>query len=192
MRLALLATVAVLFLCKGALMTLEPLAEIFIPDYHEKHQPAATVWAGPPEREPGALATVQRAALPRIAATGPGMVLLQPDRNGHYRANAIINGNSVPMLVDTGATLVSLSQATADAIGLRLSQNDFNAAMSTAGGVVRGARITLRELRIGDITAYNVPAVVMPRGLNVNLLGMSFLSKISGFSVQAGNLVLTR
>ena len=63
--------------------------------------------------------------------------------------------------------------------------------LSTANGTVSGFRATLREIRLGDIVVRNVDAVVLPAGaLSMSLLGNSFLSKLQGYEVQTGRMVL--
>ena len=57
--------------------------------------------------------------------------------------------------------------------------------------MVKGARVTLREVRLGDIVVRNVEAVVLPAGaLSTSLLGTSFLGRLQGYEVQTGRMVL--
>lgn len=95
------------------------------------------------------------------------------------------------MLVDTGATFISLSHEDANAIGVRLPKSAYNMPLHTANGELRAAKTILRNVRVNGITAYDVQAIVLPRGASsVSLLGMSFLSKLGGFEVARGNLIL--
>jgi aspartyl protease family protein len=124
-------------------------------------------------------------------ALGYGRVELRPDNGGHYTANVEVDGRSLPMLVDTGATLVSLRYEDALAIGRLPMPSEFNVGISTANGMTRVAMIRLPEVRIGTIRATDVQAVVLPQGgATQSLLGMSFLKKLGGFEIKAGNLVL--
>ncbi len=119
-------------------------------------------------------------------------VALAADSRGHFVATARINGRKVPVLVDTGATSVAISDETARSLGYYLTKSDFTGRVSTANGVIPVARVTLREVTLGNVTVRNVEAAVSPGDLGVNLLGMSFLGRLSKFEVNDGELVLTQ
>lgn len=113
------------------------------------------------------------------------------DLRGHYLVRPEIENFRIQMMVDTGASLVALKASDAKALGIRPSPRDYTMSLSTANGSVRGARVTLREVRLGDIVIRNVEAVVLPEGaLGVSLLGNSFLRKLKGYEVQTGRMVL--
>jgi aspartyl protease family protein len=95
------------------------------------------------------------------------------------------------MLVDTGASIVALSYDDARAVGLSVHPAAFTRKLSTANGVVEAAPVQIREIRVGEIVARNVDAVVLPRGrLETSLLGMSFLKRLGGFEIARGRLTL--
>jgi aspartyl protease family protein len=130
------------------------------------------------------------AAIPPLHTYGNG-VSLAPDRSGHYHADVEVFGRRIRMLVDTGATIVALTGADADALGVRPMPADFQISLSTANGTVQAAAIRLPEVRVGTIAAQDVAAVVMPPGvMQESLLGMSFLRKTGGFEVADGKLIL--
>lgn len=134
--------------------------------------------------------TVSVAQPARPAALNPTLAVAA-DYRGHYIVRPEIDRFRIEMMVDTGASIVALKASDARALGIRPSPNDFTMALSTANGRVRGARITLREMRLGDIVVRNVEAVVLPEGaLGVSLLGNSFLRKLKGYEVQTGRMVL--
>lgn len=114
-------------------------------------------------------------------------VVLTADGGGHFFAQGSINGRSVPMLVDTGATLVALSQAEADRIGLKYRDGP-RGMVNTANGSVPTHRVTLNSVRVGDVLVYNVEAVVIPAQMNHVLLGNSFLTR---FQMRRDNDTLT-
>ena len=119
------------------------------------------------------------------------LVEIKASRNGHFSAEAEINGRGIPVMVDTGATMVALSYEDAERAGIFLSRGDFTQAVSTANGIARIAPVTLDRVSIGDITVRNVPAAVAEPGrLKTSLLGMSFLSRLSRFDMRSGVLVL--
>jgi aspartyl protease family protein len=118
-------------------------------------------------------------------------VAIEAGRGGHYQAQAWIDGAGVNVMVDTGASSVALAWEDAERIGMALHPGDFTLAMNTANGVAYAAPVQIPSVRIGGITVYDVPGVVMPRGrLRTSLLGMSFLSRLKRFEVSRGRLVL--
>lgn len=113
------------------------------------------------------------------------------DYLGHFVVHPQIDNYRVKMMVDTGASLVALTEEDARALGIRPSSAEYRIGLRTANGVVRGARVNLREVKLGPILVRNVEAVVLPAGaLSVSLLGTSFLSKLQGYEVQTGRMVL--
>lgn len=102
-------------------------------------------------------------------------VVLKRGLDGHYRTEALINGQKVDVLVDTGATGVAISQNVADK--LKLSSIDA-IRTNTANGDSVGYMVRLQSVKIGGVTAKNVSAMIAP-GLDGDvLLGMSFLGRM--------------
>jgi len=93
------------------------------------------------------------------------------------------------LLVDTGASLVTLTPADARAAGIAPGELVFNRRVSTANGSARMAPVTLREIRIGQLSIYDVPAAVL-ENLNISLLGMSFLGRLQGYEMRDGKLTI--
>lgn len=111
--------------------------------------------------------------------------------DGHFRAEARINGRPEPVLVDTGATYVSISESTARRLGISLSPADFRYKAQTANGETPVAVTRIDRLEIGRVEVRDVEAMVSKGDvLPVTLLGMSFLKKLKRFEVQAGTLNL--
>ncbi len=124
---------------------------------------------------------------------GYRQVALRADSRGHFLADATINGRSFEIIVDTGATTVALTEATARRLGIRPPQSAYRLPMATANGTVMAAPVVLNEVRIGSVAVRNVEATVAPgETLGVNLLGMSFLRRLSKFEVAGGQLVLSQ
>ncbi|MTI14487.1 retropepsin-like aspartic protease family protein [Sansalvadorimonas verongulae] len=96
--------------------------------------------------------------------------------DGHYWANGKINGRTVRMVVDTGASDISLSEATAKQLGISY-RNGTRARYQTANGTVVGYQITLSSVTVETITLNNVKASVVPSNHPI-LLGMSFLREV--------------
>ncbi len=123
--------------------------------------------------------------------SGAGSVTLAADAAGHFHAEAEIEGQTIPMLVDTGATTVALTERDASRIGMAPMPSDYKVRVSTANGIAAGAPIRLREIRVGGLVARDVPAMVMPAGLLAqSLLGMSFLNMLGHVEMGSRQLVL--
>lgn len=135
-------------------------------------------------------AAAQVVAMP-ATDTAPAAIALHADANGHFRTQAVVDGRSLPMMVDTGASLCAFSEEDAARIGLRVGPNDFSRPVATANGTIRVAPVRIGAIQIGPVTVRDVEAVVIPRGrLGTNLLGMSFLKKVREFSVAGGRLTI--
>ena len=120
----------------------------------------------------------------------PG-VELSVARDGHYHAEAEINGRAAQVLVDTGATLVALTYEDAEAAGIFVKPSEFTQRSNTANGVAKFAPVIIDRISIGNVTVRNVQAAVSERGkLGVTLLGMAFLNKLSRVEMRDGKLVL--
>ncbi|TSA56281.1 MAG: TIGR02281 family clan AA aspartic protease [Methylophilaceae bacterium] len=102
-------------------------------------------------------------------------VVLKRGLDGHYRAQALINGEKVDVLVDTGATGVAISQRIADKLNLK----SINAVRtSTANGDSVGYAVRLQSVQIGGVQAHDVAAMIAPSLDGDVLLGMSFLGRM--------------
>jgi aspartyl protease family protein len=128
----------------------------------------------------------------RVAERAPAAnTLIYPaNEQGHVIVEAVVNGAPVHMLVDTGASLVSLTPEDARAVGISHDDLVFNHRVSTANGSTRMAQATLREVRIGQLSVYDVPAAVL-ENLNISLLGMSFLTRLQSYEMRDGKLTIS-
>lgn len=110
-------------------------------------------------------------------------------RSGEFALAAHINGARVPMVVDTGASSVMLTQKAAKAAGLPIEVLDYSVNVDTANGRTHAAAITLDRVAIGSLTERSVPALVAQDGqLKTNLLGMSFLNRLKSWEVRGDRL----
>lgn len=127
-----------------------------------------------------------------VAANGAAnnSLVYPTNQQGHVILDTVVNGASVRMLVDTGASLVTLTREDARAAGIVPSEAAYTHRASTANGAVRIAPVTLREIRIGQLSIYNVPAAVLEH-LNISLLGMSFLTRLQGYEMRDGKLTIS-
>lgn len=113
-------------------------------------------------------------------ASGTKNIILYPDqrRGGHYFADGLINGVSVRFMVDTGATTVAMSAATAQRIGLNYRNVGRPGVSHTAGGGVPVYIVNLADVQIGEAALQNVEgAVIESMQTHEVLLGMSVLGR---------------
>lgn len=145
-------------------------------------------------KPPAAPAPARAVATPRARANpdqnGQRLVYFA-DPRGHFVLDVTVNGMPLRMLVDTGSTFVALTPQDARDAGFSIRDLAFDGAAGTAGGVVRIAPVTLSEVRIDQLTLYDVKAAVI-ESLNMSLLGMSFLDRLKGYEMHDGKLYITR
>ena len=108
-------------------------------------------------------------------AAGGTRVVLSAGSGGHFLTQGQINGRAVQMVVDTGASAVSLSVEEAQRMGLDYKSGQA-VQISTANGVIPAWRIKLASVKVGDVLVYNVDSVVSSGSMPYVLLGNSFLS----------------
>jgi len=128
-------------------------------------------------------------ATPAVQAQ-PGVVSLGGTGNGHFFADAKVDGTHVRFLVDTGASHVALTPFDAQRLGFDLNELDYRVPYQTANGVAYAAPITLDEVSVGSITVRRVRASVSQSGLSQSLLGMSFLAKLNAVELSGDRLIL--
>lgn len=117
-------------------------------------------------------------------------VRLQQDFGGHYYARVKLNGRTVRMLVDTGATTVALSGDMARKLGIAYA-NGQRMRSATAGGIVNSFLVRVNEMNLDGITRYNVPvSVIEGTHPDIPLLGMSFLGQLK-IQQDNGELVIS-
>ncbi len=126
-----------------------------------------------------------------ISADGTISVTLRQRNDRHFVANAKINGTAIQMLVDTGASLVTLSARDAAAAGLEIGADDYVILVSTANGQTLAAPVRLSSIAVGSIGFSGVRALVaQPGALNGSLLGNSFLERLVSYKVEGDRLIM--
>lgn len=142
--------------------------------------------------------TSQEAHTPVIAQTTPAAgelgaksAMLRREDDGHYWARADIDGTSIKLLVDTGASIVALTWNDAQRLRLKPEDLDFKWAINTANGETKGASVLIPTIRVGNVEIENVEAMVLKDGLLENsLLGMSFLGKLYSYEFKRNQLII--
>ena len=124
-------------------------------------------------------------------ATGVRAASIPINAEGHFSADFHINGRYVRGLIDTGATYVALNRTTARTLGLGLANSDFKHEVRTANGITNAALVMIDRMEIGSISVENVEAFVLEdSALSTTLIGMSFMSKLHSYRVNANKLEL--
>ncbi|MBL8510224.1 MAG: TIGR02281 family clan AA aspartic protease [Betaproteobacteria bacterium] len=129
-----------------------------------------------------------------LSADGDGKgssTTLSKDSSGHFHANGQINGRGIRLLVDTGATSVVLPANDARNIGIDYRKGQ-RGVINTANGQAVAYSVTLDSVAVGNITLYQVGAVIVESGkLDTPLLGMSFLGRMD-MKFENQSLTLTK
>jgi aspartyl protease family protein len=111
-------------------------------------------------------------------------------RDGHFWAQAQVNGAPVRFLVDTGATEVALTPLDAQRLGIDTARLNYGSTVLTATGGARAASVRLASVIVDGARIDNVDALVIEKGLDSSLLGMSYLGRLSGFQATPQALFL--
>ena len=156
--------------------------------------PGAQTAAAPEETlVVGAQAEGGGAAIPSAPVTtaysSDGAVAFEPGANGHFHTEASIGGTKVRFLVDTGASVVALTEADAWRVGIPFSANDFVPVGRQVSGELRGKPVMLSEVRVGSKVVRDVEAVIV-EGATMNLLGQSFLRRAGRIEMDGETMVL--
>lgn len=128
----------------------------------------------------------------RSEATGEAMISggeirIPVSQDGHFWVDAKLNGRETRFLVDSGASITTVSTKTARAA--RLQPGMRVALVETANGVVRMRRASAERFQLGPIELTDFSVNINERD-SVNVLGMNFLSSLGGWGVQGNYLVL--
>lgn len=108
---------------------------------------------------------------------GDGSLVLSPGHGGHYMADITIAGQTQRGIIDTGATHLSMSSKTADA--LKIDYRSGKPGISqTANGVIKAWLVKVPQLKLGTVTLYNVDLGVRESSdAGPILIGMSTLNR---------------
>ncbi|MBX9885958.1 MAG: TIGR02281 family clan AA aspartic protease [Novosphingobium sp.] len=140
--------------------------------------------------DPGFDAALHSIGAPaQTVSGGETRIPLGPD--GHYWIKARLNGMPLRLMVDTGATVTALSGDVAEAAGVEPDTLRPEATVETANGNVAAAPARIGELRFGSVVARDLDAIVLPAQGGPNVLGMNFLTRLKGWRVEDGVLILS-
>lgn len=111
--------------------------------------------------------------------------------HNQYFVTARVNRQAAPFLVDTGASYVALRESDANRAGIYTRSSDFTYPVRTANGETKAAFVTVDSMEIDGIRIDAVEAFILPDAqLDMNLLGMSFLSQLTSVEARNGELIL--
>lgn len=136
---------------------------------------------------------------PQPQSAAPQVTIIRPSEPPHslsvraiggnrFELTAAVDGTPIRFVVDTGASLVTLRMADAEAIGIRRSSLTFDHVMETASGRVRVALVMLHDISIDDLSVDGVAAAV--GNVKVSVLGMNFLRRLKRFEIDGDALTL--
>lgn len=114
---------------------------------------------------------------------------LQRGADGHFYADATVDGQPVQMLVDTGASTVALTMDDARRLNLPVDPATFQVVGMGASGPTRGAMVMLADVALADRHVGPVRAVVL-EGLDRSLLGQSFLGRMNEVRIEGDRMTL--
>ncbi len=134
---------------------------------------------------------LRRADAPRQMMTTGGEVVLPRAADGHYYLTLTIDGTDLPFMVDTGATSVVLSRDDARTLGIDPDTLAYLGEANTANGIVRTARVTLTDVRLGEIVDDRLTAQVNDGDMEGSLLGMEYLGRFR-IEIDGDRMVLKR
>lgn len=138
---------------------------------------------------PGTDITLPQIGMPQQEVSGTE-TRIRMARDGHFWITAKVDGVPLRFLVDTGATLTAI--ATENAAKAKLEPEGMRppVILKTANGTTAAELATIDELRLGNVVARNLDAVIAPGLGNANVLGMNFLSRLESWRVEGRMLIL--
>ena len=117
-------------------------------------------------------------------------VTMSAGAGGHFMVDGQINGGAIRFLVDTGASAVAIPASEANRLGIDYRKGR-RGTTQTAGGPAPMYVVRLDSIRVGGIELQNVEAFVIEQGLNVALLGNTFLNRVE-MRREGQTMTLTR
>jgi aspartyl protease family protein len=136
---------------------------------------------------------VGRTVMPQQSVIGPaGQIEVPRAGDGHYYVVLKISGVKVRFVIDTGATDLVLTARDARRVGIDPATLAYIGQASTANGIVKTARVWLKDVSLGNYTDPSVRADVNGGQMETSLLGMSYLQKFGKIEIAGDKMVLTR
>ncbi|HLK25899.1 MAG TPA: TIGR02281 family clan AA aspartic protease [Caulobacteraceae bacterium] len=157
-------------------------AQVMISLARAHDAPAPAVQSAPAAPSAAPIANAQ------TAIGQDAQVMKGPD--GHFWAEASVDGREVKFLVDTGASAVALTPTDAQRLGIDPAGLDYAYTVATASGQAKAAHVRLASVAVAGAQVDNVDAFVIQGGLDHSLLGMSYLGRLNRFEATQTSLIL--
>jgi aspartyl protease family protein len=127
-----------------------------------------------------------------MVQVAPRTIELRRGSDGHFHAALEVDGVPVRFMIDTGASDIVLSRRDAERIGIDPAALSYLGRARTANGTVATASVRLGQVEFGGFTDTGLPASVSDGGLDVSLLGMSYLDRFAGIEIAGDRMRLSR
>ncbi|MDO8311945.1 MAG: TIGR02281 family clan AA aspartic protease [Sideroxyarcus sp.] len=114
---------------------------------------------------------IPEVALPPPTFAGDGSMEVRRQTNGHFYLPGTIESVPVTFIVDTGASVTSISGDLARQAGIR---NCKEVQFQTANGTATGCIALVQHMTLGNFVLQNITVAVMPN-METNLLGANVL-----------------
>lgn len=169
-----------------------PRGESDAPEQPVEQTPDEDAWAKAAReaREGGTSVAGRANTVPAATSSSghAGSVVLER-RQGHYFADVSVNGRNIDFLVDTGASMVALTETDARKAGVDFDPRRFSVIGSGASGPVRGQLVTIDTISLKGKRVRNVRGAVL-EGSDISLLGQSFLNEMRSIEMKDGKMVI--
>lgn len=179
---------AILLIGAVAIGTLMPSADRASGDPASGDPESADRAQGYVEAYPIAVAALASEPRSQTISDGPD-VRLRREADGHFYADARVNGTTIRFLVDTGASGVALSERDASRAGVDFASSRYQVIGSGASGEVRGEFVRLDSVELGEQRQSDASAVVLDTS-DHSLLGQSFLRRFASVTIEGDSMIL--
>ena len=127
---------------------------------------------------------------PRPSVSADGSVRIPKSPDGHFWVTASVNGKPVRFMVDSGATVTSMSAQASQKAGVDLNAIGFPALVQTANGMIEMRRARIKSFAVETIQREDMAVLVSDALGDTNLLGMNFLSSLNGWRIEGEEMIL--
>jgi aspartyl protease family protein len=124
-----------------------------------------------------------------VVETSGAEIRIRRAEDGHFWVNGELNGQPVRFLVDSGATVTTISGDTAARVGIERS-GGFGVVVDTANGSAMVDRGQAARIGIGPIQRSDLAIHIARGGDGTDVIGMNFLSTLSAWGVEGSTLRL--
>lgn len=134
--------------------------------------------------------TAARAPATILPPAPKGMMGIKRAPDGFFHVQVVVNDQPIDFIVDTGASVMMLTRADAERVGVLPTEDEFDARVATAGGELPMAWQTLRKVTVAGRDLDHVKAGVPQSGLPVSLLGQNVLSRLGSLMLSGDALAI--